>query len=86
MKLTNPEIIKSITKSWKGERDKNSRPLVSENILKRMKLCGQMNKNFWKLFFCGCMLEYIFLNASIPFRFIFKINDILIYHRKIRAI
>ena len=38
MKLTNPEIIKSITKSWSGERDANSRPLVSDDILNRMKL------------------------------------------------
>ena len=59
MKLTNPEIIKSITKSWKGERDKNSRPLVSDNILKRMKLVtteeawGTCRKNGYNYQFAG---------------------------------
>ena len=38
MKLTNNEIIKSITSNWTGARDHNSRPIVSDDILERMKL------------------------------------------------
>ena len=38
MKLTSKELIKSVTKSWEGKRDENSRPLVSKDILERMKL------------------------------------------------
>ena len=59
MKLTNPEIIKSITKSWTGERDSNSRPLVSDDILNRMKLVtteeawGTCRKNGYHFQFAG---------------------------------
>jgi regulator of RNase E activity RraA len=38
MKLTNPAIIQSITNKWSGKRDKHQRPLVPDNILKRMSL------------------------------------------------
>ena len=59
MKLTNPEIIKSITNSWSGDRDKNFRPLVSKNILQRMKLVtteeawGTCRKNGYHFQFAG---------------------------------
>lgn len=38
MQLTNPELIRSVTSDWKGERDVNGRPLVPDDILERMKL------------------------------------------------
>ena len=38
MRVTNPEIIRSVTKEWKGDRDSNGRPLVPDDILDRMKL------------------------------------------------
>ncbi|MBA47274.1 MAG: dimethylmenaquinone methyltransferase [Dehalococcoidia bacterium] len=59
MKLTNPEIIKSITSSWKGNRDKNSRPLVPKDIIDRMKLVtteeawGTCRKNGYHHQFAG---------------------------------
>ncbi|HIK98282.1 MAG TPA: RraA family protein, partial [Dehalococcoidia bacterium] len=36
MKLTNQDLIRSITSEWKGERDRNGRPLVGAGIIKRM--------------------------------------------------
>lgn len=36
MRLTNKENILAITSEWKGDRDENGRPLVSDDILKRM--------------------------------------------------
>lgn len=38
MKLTNSELILSLTSEWKGERDAHGRPLVPDDILKRMEL------------------------------------------------
>jgi len=38
MNLTNSENLRAITKEWHGERDASGRPIVSENILERMKL------------------------------------------------
>ena len=38
MKVTNKENILAITREWKGDRDENGRPLVSDDILKRMEL------------------------------------------------
>ena len=38
MKLTSPEMIRSVTREWKGDRDANGRPLVPDDILERMKL------------------------------------------------
>jgi regulator of RNase E activity RraA len=38
MKVTNPEMIRAVTSKWDGERDANGRPLVSDDILERMKL------------------------------------------------
>jgi regulator of RNase E activity RraA len=38
MKVTNPEMIRSVTSEWTGDRDANGRPLVSNDILERMKL------------------------------------------------
>lgn len=37
MQLTDAERIRSITSEWTGERDANSRPLVPDEILDRMK-------------------------------------------------
>ena len=59
MKLTSKELIKSVTKSWEGKRDKNYRPLVSKDILKRMKLVtteeawGTCRKNGYHFQFAG---------------------------------
>ncbi|MFP6569685.1 MAG: RraA family protein [Dehalococcoidia bacterium] len=36
MKLTNQDLIRSITREWKGERDRNGRPVVNDGIIKRM--------------------------------------------------
>jgi 4-hydroxy-4-methyl-2-oxoglutarate aldolase len=36
LKLTNQDLIRSITSEWKGERDRNGRPLVDAGIIKRM--------------------------------------------------
>ena len=38
MKLTNPDAIRSITREWEGERDGNGRPLVPDDVLRRMEL------------------------------------------------
>lgn len=38
MQLTSKENILAITSEWKGERDEAGRPLVSDDILKRMEL------------------------------------------------
>ncbi len=38
MKLTNPDTIRSITREWEGERDGNGRPLVPDDVLRRMEL------------------------------------------------
>jgi len=38
LKLTNPELIRSITSEWKGERDRSGRPLVDAGILRRMEV------------------------------------------------
>ena len=59
MKLTSKELIKSVTKSWEGKRDKNYRRLVSKDILKRMKLVtteeawGTCRKNGYHFQFAG---------------------------------
>ena len=59
MKLTNPEIIKSITSSWNGDRDKNLRPLVPKDLIERMKLVtteeawGTCRKNGYHFQFAG---------------------------------
>ena len=36
LKLTNQDLIRSITSEWKGERDRNGRPIVDDGIIKRM--------------------------------------------------
>ncbi len=36
LKLTNQDQIRSLTSEWKGERDRNGRPLVDAGIIKRM--------------------------------------------------
>ena len=57
--LVMEELIKSVTKSWEGKRDKNYRPLVSKDILKRMKLVtteeawGTCRKNGYHFQFAG---------------------------------
>ncbi len=38
MHLSNKENLLAITSEWKGERDEDGRPLVSDDILKRMEL------------------------------------------------
>ncbi|NQW16317.1 MAG: RraA family protein [Chloroflexi bacterium] len=38
MQLTHPDFIKAVTSQWEGERDSNGRPLVPDDILKRMEL------------------------------------------------
>jgi regulator of RNase E activity RraA len=38
VQLTHPDFIKDVTSEWEGERDANGRPLVSDDILKRMEL------------------------------------------------
>jgi len=59
MKRTNPEIIKSITSSWNGDRDKNLRPLVPKDLIERMKLVtteeawGTCRKNGYHFQFAG---------------------------------
>ena len=37
MRLTDPDLILSITSEWKGERDASGRPLVPDDILEEMK-------------------------------------------------
>ena len=36
MQLTHPDTIAAITKKWRGKRDANNRPMVSDRLLKRM--------------------------------------------------
>ena len=36
MQLTDPELIATVTSKWRGKRDQNGRPLVSDRILKRL--------------------------------------------------
>jgi len=57
--LTSPEMIKSVTNEWSGKRDNNNRPLVSNDILERMKLVtteeawGTCRKNGYNSQFAG---------------------------------
>ena len=37
MQLTNPETIAAITNKWRGKRDANKRPMVSDRLLQRMR-------------------------------------------------
>ena len=59
MKLTDPENIRSLTIAWHGERDRNGRPLVPENILNRMELVtteeawGVLRKHGYNFGFTG---------------------------------
>jgi 4-hydroxy-4-methyl-2-oxoglutarate aldolase len=59
MKLTNPEMICAVTRQWEGDRDANGRPLVSDDILERMKLVtteeawGTCRRNGYSLQFAG---------------------------------
>ena len=59
MKLTNPEMIRAVTRKWEGDRDANGRPLVSDDILERMKLVtteeawGTCRRNGYSLQFAG---------------------------------
>ncbi|MFW6174479.1 MAG: RraA family protein [Chloroflexota bacterium] len=36
MQFTNPDIIRSITSEWTGDRDKHGRPIVPDDIIRRM--------------------------------------------------
>ena len=36
MQLTSPDVIAAATHKWRGKRDANNRPLVSDRLLKRM--------------------------------------------------
>ncbi|MEX0761493.1 MAG: RraA family protein [Dehalococcoidia bacterium] len=59
MRLTNPDIVRSITSQWEGDRDENGRPLVPKDILKRMELVtteeawGVLRRNDYFHNFCG---------------------------------
>ncbi len=59
MRLTNPDLIRSVTSQWKGERDRNGRPLVPDAILERMKLVtteeawGVLRKREYHFSFAG---------------------------------
>jgi len=63
MRVTNPEIIRSVTKEWKGDRDSNGRPLVPDDILDRMKLVtteeawGTCRRNGYHFQFAGDWLN-----------------------------
>ena len=63
MRVTNPEIIRSVTKEWKGDRDSNGRPLVPDDILDRMKLVtteeawGTCRRNGYHFQFTGDWLN-----------------------------
>ncbi len=63
MRVTNPEIIRSVTKEWKGDRDSNGRPLVPDDILDRMKLVtteeawGTCRRNGYQFQFAGDWLN-----------------------------
>ncbi|MDA1280160.1 MAG: RraA family protein [Chloroflexi bacterium] len=59
MRVTNPEMIRAVTREWKGDRDANGRPLVPDDILKRMKLVtseeawGTCKRNGYHFQFAG---------------------------------
>jgi hypothetical protein len=59
MKVTNPEMIRAVTKEWSGDRDANGHPLVSDDILERMKLVtteeawGTWKRNDYHFQFAG---------------------------------
>ena len=36
MRLTDPDLIAKVTSKWRGKRDRNGRPLVSDRTLKRL--------------------------------------------------
>lgn len=38
VQLTHPDFIREATSQWEGERDKQGRPMVPDDILERMKL------------------------------------------------
>ena len=40
-----PEYIKSLTMEWKGERSPDGRPIVSEDLLERLKAISMYNQN-----------------------------------------
>ena len=86
MKLTSKELIKSVTKSWEGKRDKNYRPLVSKDILKRMKLVtteeawGTCRKNGYHFQFAGdwnhLHPERVIVGRAVTCRWVPKIPDL----------
>lgn len=59
MKVTNSEMIHAVTGEWSGDRDANGRPLVSDDILERMKLVtteeawGTCKRNDYHFQFAG---------------------------------
>ncbi len=59
MHLTNKENLLAITSEWKGERDDDGRPLVPDDILKRMELVtteeawGMCRRNGYNFQFTG---------------------------------
>ncbi len=59
MRLTSSDMIRSITSEWKGDRDAHGRPLVPDDILKRMELVtteeawGVLRRNGYNFQFAG---------------------------------
>ena len=38
MHITDPELVRSITHEWQGERDSGGRPLVAKDVIERMEM------------------------------------------------
>ena len=59
MKLTHPDMIAEVTSRWEGERDAAGRPMVSDDILERMKAVTTedawtvLKKHGWEHNFAG---------------------------------
>ncbi len=86
MKLTNPEMIRAVTREWQGDRDANGRPLVSDDILERMKLVtteeawGTCSQNGYSLQFAGNWMnlhpDRVIVGRAVTCRWVPKRPDI----------
>ncbi|MEE8045370.1 MAG: RraA family protein [Dehalococcoidia bacterium] len=86
MKLTNPEMIRAVTREWQGDRDANGRPLVSDDILERMKLVtteeawGTCRQNGYSLQFAGNWMnlhpDRVIVGRAVTCRWVPKRPDI----------